>query len=264
MTGKASRIARRYWKFASFVVVVLAAVLWLVGTSEAFRQCIKEHKTDDAYKALHESPSLIVRAVKRADLNRGCVGDFAEKNNGSITALSTVFLTLVTGGLVWIGHQQIATSRAQLRAYVSVSSALITNVADGSGMLEAQVVIKNGGQTPAYDVINVSGFAAERYPPPPTPNLIISDRQFSAPGRTRESLGPGANSISITPAGRLFTVPEKASLASGTGIIYVYGEIRYRDAFGRGHWTKYRLMMGGPVGVRGGQLVACEEGNEAT
>jgi hypothetical protein len=47
-------------------------------------------------------------------------------------------------------------------------------------------------------------------------------------------------------------------------VIFVYGEIRYRDIFKRKQWTKYRLMMGGPVGVRGRQLSGCEEGNEAT
>ena len=116
-------------------------------------------------------------------------------------------------------------------------------------MPEAQVVIKNGGQTPAYDVINVSRFAAERYPPPPAPNLIISDREFSAPARTGESLAPGANSISIAQQADCSRFQKRRPFASGTGIVYVYGEIRYRDAFGREHWTKCRLMMGGPVGL---------------
>jgi hypothetical protein len=34
--------------------------------------------------------------------------------------------------------------------------------------------------------------------------------------------------------------------------------------FGKNRWTKYRLMMGGQVGFREGQLVGCEEGNDAT
>jgi hypothetical protein len=94
--------------------------------------------------------------------------------------------------------------------------------------------------------------------------LSIADREFSAPGRNRQALGPGAASVSLTSAGRAVTAPEKASLAEGTGIIFIYGEIRYRDAYARDQWTKYRLMLGGPVGVRGGQLAGCEEGNEAT
>src|ERR1700739_2633895 len=121
---------RRYWKFATFVVAILALVFLFVGASEAFKNCIKERKARDAYKTLYESPSLILRAIKRVDLNRVCAGDFADKDNGPITAVFTVLLTIVTGGLVWIGHQQIATSRVQLRAYVFVSTAVVTNVAD--------------------------------------------------------------------------------------------------------------------------------------
>jgi hypothetical protein len=257
---------RRYWKFAIFVVAVLALVFLFVGTSDAFKECIKERKTSDAYKTLYESPSLILRAIKRVDLNRACAGYFADKDNGAITAVFTVVLTIVTGGLVWIGHQQIATSRAQLRAYVLTSKSVVTNfVSGGTERPEAQVTIKNSGQTPAYNVVNVGGFAIDKYPPPPTLDLIISDDDFAAPGRTREVLGPGDTSISVVSLNRPpLTAPEIASLTTGTSIIYVFGEIRYRDAFGREQWTKYRFMMGGPVGVRGGQLAGCEEGNEAT
>jgi hypothetical protein len=255
---------KRYWKFATFVVAVLALVFLFVRTSEAFKNCIKERKARDAYKTLYESPSLILRAIKRVDLNRVCAGDFADKDNGQIRAVFTVFLTIVTGGLVWIGHQQIATSRVQLRAYVFVSTAVVTNAADGTGIPEAQVTIKNSGQTPAHNVINVSGFAMDIYPAPPTLSLIISDDEFASPARTRAVLGPGDSSVSVSAARPPLTPPERASLATGTRIIYVYGEIRYRDAFGREQWTKYRFMMGGPVGVRGGQLAGCEGGNEAT
>jgi hypothetical protein len=256
---------RRYWKFAAFVVAVLALVFLVVGTSEAFKNCIKERKTRDAYTTLYETPSWIFRAIRRVDINRVCAEHFADTNNGAITAVFTVLLTMVTGGLVWIGHQQIATSRAQLRAYVLVSRSVVTNVADGTGIPEAQVTIKNFGQTPAYNVINVGGFAIDRYPPPRTLDLIISDGEFASPARSREVLAPGDSSVSVVSAPRPpLTAPEKASLANGTGIVYVYGEIRYKDAFGREQWTKYRFMMGGPVGVRGGQLAACEEGNEAT
>jgi hypothetical protein len=237
---------RRYWKFAIFVVVVLAIVFWFIGTSEAFKNCLKERKTSDAYKAIYASPSVIARTIKRVDLNRVCAGDFADKDNGAITAVFTVLLTIVTGGLVWIGHRQIETSRAQLRAYVLTSRTVVTNLVHGTTeMPEAQVTIKNSGQTPAHNVISVNRFAIDKYPSPPTLNLIISDREFSNPALSREVLGPGDTSISVVSAGRLLTAPEKASLASGTGIVYVYGEIRYRDAFGRKQSTKYRYMMGG-------------------
>jgi hypothetical protein len=76
-------------------------------------------------------------------------------------------------------------------------------------------------------------------------------------------LGPGDKTFTGTRA-RLLTPVEKDSLVAGTMAVWVYGEIRYRDAFCRKQWTKYRLIIGGPFGVSGGQLTACEEGNEAT
>jgi hypothetical protein len=45
---------------------------------------------------------------------------------------------------------------------------------------------------------------------------------------------------------------------------FVYGEMCYRDVFGKRQQTKYRLMTGGPVGFADGGLVGCDEGNEAT
>jgi hypothetical protein len=91
------------------------------------------------------------------------------------TAFATVLLTIVTACLGWLAYRQVLTTRAQLRAYVFVSSAKVTNVVDGDGMAEAHVMIKNSGQTPAYEVAQVGGFAIDRYPPPPTLDLSIRD-----------------------------------------------------------------------------------------
>jgi len=157
----------------------------------------------------------------------------------------------------------VRTARRQLRAYVFVSSAKVTNVIDDDGMPKAVVVIKNSGQTPAYDLLNATGFTANTYPSLPTLKLTIADEDFSI-SKTRISLGPKDTSISITTADRKLTEQQWASIADGTGAVYVYGEIRYRDVFGKNQRTRYRLMMGGAVGVSGGQLTGCEEGNEAT
>jgi hypothetical protein len=134
---------------------------------------------------------------------------------------------------------------------------------------EAQVVIKNFGQTPAYEFVNVTGFAANIYPPPKSVILTVPEQEFSKP-IAKSDLGPTQAEISTTDwrgvgGGKQLTKEEKAAFAEGKLVIYVYGEIRYVDAFGRPQRTKYRYMMGGHVGVRqGGRLAACEEGNEAT
>lgn len=41
--------------------------------------------------------------------------------------------------------------------------------------------------------------------------------------------------------------------------LYVYGEIRYKDAFGKERFTRYRLIHGGTEGVR---MVRDKDGTE--
>jgi len=157
------------------------------------------------------------------------------------------------------------TAERQLRAYVFVESAQVVNVIDGTGSPEAHVTIKNYGQTPAYELVNFSGFAIDEYPTPPTLNLTIDDKKFGASGKTAMALGPGCESFSITPSqARPVPTEVRSEFISGTRIAYVYGEVRYKDVFGTERRTEYRLMMGGPAGVRGSQLVGCDEGNKAT
>jgi hypothetical protein len=167
------------------------------------------------------------------------------------------------------GERQLAhlenTAERQLRAYIFVSDAKVLNVVEGNGPMEARVIIKNFGQTPAYKVATVNGFAFDKYPLPPTTNLIISHDAFFDV-RTRSDFGPTQAEESIIAAAREpIRTEEREGLRNGNLAIFVYGEIRYLDAFGRNQRTAYRLMMGGPVGIRpGGQLIFCEEGNEAT
>src|SRR5215467_11313317 len=129
----------------------------------------------------------------------------------------------------------VRTARRQLRAYVLVSGTAVTNVAEGDGIPEAQVVIKNFGETPAYNFVNVTGFAGNVYPPPSSITLTVPESEFSKP-IARSVLGPTQQEMSTTDwqeKKRPLTRDEKIALAEGRAIIYVYGEIRYVDAFGR-------------------------------
>ena len=171
---------------------------------------------------------------------------------------------VITGGLVWVGFRQIATTRAQLRAYVFVSGAKIVHGIEDNNIVEAFVEIKNSGQTPAYKLTVVNGIVLGPYPPPQSLPLAVPDKDYLSLVRTRMDLGPGDKTFPVTRAGRPLTLEDKANLVAGAMAVWVYGEIRYRDAFCRKQWTKYRLIIGGPFGVSGGELIGCEEGNEAT
>jgi len=55
-------------------------------------------------------------------------------------------------------------------------------------------------------------------------------------------------------------------LRNGTAAIYVYGEIGYRDAFGKDRATAFRSMhhaSAGRIGIST-ELTFCDEGNSAT
>ncbi len=248
------------WIALALIALSVASPFLARESSLSFQQCQSQYEANTASQEQIKNLSFFIKRV----IALRCTAEFVRTHDAAITAVATVLLTFVTGGLIWVGYMQIRTARAQLRAYVFVSSARVANVADGVPV--AHVVIKNFGQTPAYKVVNVSGFALDRYPHPPTLNLLIRNREFSAPGRSRSVLAPTQSEDSIDPARRPpLRDEEKQALANGRSIIFLYGEVRYVDIFGRRQWTKYRLMMGGPVGVRSdGALVACEEGNEAT
>jgi hypothetical protein len=181
-----------------------------------------------------------------------------------ITALASIVALLQFFALVGTVFVLIWTARRQLRAYVFVSSAKIIHGIEDDRIPEAHVVIKNSGQTPAYKLTNVSGLAFDKYPAPPSLTLTVPDRDYLSLVRTRMDLGPGNETSPVTLAKRPLTAMGKISLTAGASAIWVYGEIRYRDVFWRKQWTKYRFMIGGPFGVTGGELVGCEEGNEAT
>jgi hypothetical protein len=151
--------------------------------------------------------------------------------------------------------------------YVFTDTVVIGHIVDGGGVPEARIFIKNFGQTPAYDVMGMQGFAISTFPPPKDLNLTVKDSDFSE-AKTKTVMGPGQSELVIASPkpklNRAFTEEERNELGKGLITIYVYGKIRYRDTFGSMQWTSYRFMVGGPVRVRGGHMVGCEEGNDAT
>jgi hypothetical protein len=135
-----------------------------------------------------------------------------------------LLLVIVTGGLVWIGYMQIRTARAQLRAYVFVDVIRITHVGDGDGIPEAQVYIKNCGQTPAYQCRGVGGFAISPFfPPPPDLDLSVTDDRF-AQAKTKSVILPAPRLIapSAKKKGRHCPVDISQSISMGGSNIVTF------------------------------------------
>jgi len=167
-------------------------------------------------------------------------------------------------------------SARQLRAYVVPDMSAIVNVADpipAHGLIptDARITcpgwgpvvhlqIKNTGQTPAMKVENWGAICFSEYPlttilPPKNPNLRP----------IHSILGSGIPSTKNFFFGPRLTDQQIADLRAGTGAIYVHGEIRYKDIFGKDHLTRYRAMhhvMGGAIGVST-DMSFTEDGNDA-
>jgi hypothetical protein len=148
-----------------------------------------------------------------------------------------------------------ATARRQLRAYVFVLSARIKNLTDLTRRPEPQITFKNYGQTPAYKTRFTIGYGwgtsfAELPEAQPETNALGP----LGPGATFEFSGSKMPTLSPT---------QLHLLETGQFTLFVYGAVRYEDAFRRQRYVNFRVMTGGRIGLQyGDQLYSCEEGND--
>jgi len=163
------------------------------------------------------------------------------------------------------------TERRQLRAYVFTTAAQI-EAADGNGrILSGQQIqagflavstmtITNTGQTPAYDLSVRGHIQITNWP------LVDTDLEpldFNEPV-SMNSYGAGNHTMRFDRFREVISEADEQALRGKTKAIFVYGEIRYRDAFGNAQWTRYRYFTGGISGIRGIMLASHERGNEAS
>jgi hypothetical protein len=134
------------------------------------------------------------------------------------------------------------TAQRQLRAYVCQSAGMLKFY--GTNLFEAQVTIKNFGQTPAYDVQQWMHISIGEHPlrvalPDPPQDLQVS-------------VGIIPPTVEHWMVGQMNAGTSAPELVLGTPrrTVYVRGRIRYRDAFGERRQTDYRLIFGGPEGAR--------------
>jgi hypothetical protein len=157
----------------------------------------------------------------------------------------------------------IDTARRQLRAYVSVSVALLKPY--GPNQFEAQITVKNCGQTPAYKVdhrINTwIGPVNTPYASLPQPGSL-SVREGDA------VLGPDQTLI-LTRQRETFGGLPEGPLGGPGKLVYAYGSVWYEDAFGRGQRTRFCVCWNGRMttlrdGQQMGVFNTTNEGNDAT
>ena len=192
-----------------------------------------------------------IKTATRSKQNRMNI-DWALSDKIAATAI--VVGTLQFFALVATVFVMIRTSRRQLRAYIFNDHA---NLVDFDEVPIAQVLLKNAGQTPAYNV--VAWNAVQLAPFPLSTNLLgAQDAEV-----TRCNLGPGMDFHLTT---RLSRLPEaiKFAIREGRQALYVFGRADYVDAFGQARFLEWRLFYGADsIGRVDGSLGVCPEGSDA-
>jgi hypothetical protein len=165
-----------------------------------------------------------------------------------IIALSA---SIATGIQAYIAND---TEKRSLRAYVFVEKASV--VLDGN-TLKAVIDLKNGGQTPAYNLTtsNELNVAYANKPFVPLMPLPVG-------GGLHGIVGPGAI---VNPRIEMMLPPqypdEAASLNNGSLVVYFFGKVEYTDAFQRTWILEYR-MRSYNFATSGGLMVTAEDGNK--
>jgi hypothetical protein len=168
-----------------------------------------------------------------------------------ITGIATVVLAVITWRLVSLGKEQSATTRAQLRAYLTtVVGQSWRQGATRDLKFEFRPIILNTGQTPAYDVSVVNSMAILSQEEAFTYDFRIPE---NTPVLSVMTLGPRQDRFTHVIAARKMTKTEMREYIANKKMIYVFGTIRYRDAFNTPHFTNfcYSIMhwskRGGPL-----------------
>jgi hypothetical protein len=182
----------------------------------------------------------------------------------SVTALATVLLAVITGFLafftyrLWHSTGKLVVDAAknaerQLRAYVLPVDHWFT--IDDKGLFTFQVAMENSGQTPAYDMQAWIHVEKREYPLKNEliPIAAVSKTFLAAKGKIYLSTS--------FPEPKPLTQEEYSRIILRSMAIYVFGEVKYLDAFrNETRTTKFRMMCLGQELHKNG-LLHCEEGN---
>jgi hypothetical protein len=179
-----------------------------------------------------------------------------------LLARATVFLAVATFALAVIAVMQLNynndMAKRQLRSYISVEGAAILQFGDTSIAPEAHVIFKNSGQTPAYKVRGWIAIKMTEFPFSGTFEDVGSQLPFAS------VIGSGGSPSGIIATKRSLSNEENRNIRDGTGALFVWGELTYKDAFKAPHYTRFRLFFGGSAGTRpDGLMMAAKDGNDA-
>lgn len=193
------------------------------------------------------------------------------RDQANISAFSLSVLIIALGASVWAAEASFRAARAadqtlkheqwsverDLRSYITVTAPSIKKL-KSSNIFKIEFVARNNGKTPAYNTHWDWTVRVRRYP--------NSDRKwptFDFSEKTHlEPLNPGQGIWGTLT--RKFTDGQLEGLRRRTMSIFLCGEIRFRDAFGKDRWVKFRFRIDGEIGTKGRTLWTAADGNQTS
>jgi hypothetical protein len=150
------------------------------------------------------------------------------------------------------------TSEHQLRAYLFPKFPKMMLFNQGNIGFH-QMLVRNYGQTPADDVVIIANTDFLDLNPIPFPSLDDPDEI------SKSTIAPKGEINFTTATAYPLTIENIESVASGDKAFFVWGQIRYNDAFGRPQTTDFRLRFGkAQLHAGKGEMMICDDGNKAT
>lgn len=145
---------------------------------------------------------------------------------------------------------------SQLRAYIFAEHVKLIEF-DSNPLV--QIIFKNSGQSPAFDLDIWAIVSAAVYP-----LEIKPERPDGIAQASRGSIGPGAQFHIAQRAQPPLTNDDHINIVAGKAAIYIAGGITYKDAFKNNRFTNFCFMYGGNAGLHpNGAMAVYQNWNDA-
>ena len=243
------------------VALFAAALSFGTAAPSANPQVNTQSEEKDSAAKLSGGTSTIVDAINhiRAEKDVGCE-DRKDKRSSDLCAqwkaadaardaldytFLAVFLSFVGTALVALTFwEQRRVSRRQLRAYLSVKMETLSTFGD-TKHVQVAFALKNGGATPAYEVVHMGTVVIWDVPLPGDPGELFRKppaRGLPTPGVIHSQddhygVIESASPLDIEENVEAITKEQKA--------IYAVGEVHYRDTFNKKHITEFCFYLCG-------------------
>jgi len=225
---------KEFWRHSrlflalSLVFLGVAIFAWLATFTDSYEGCrTVDHPRAGETKSAKSDQWIFLH----------CEGNAIDANSGTITAVATIFLALITYMLVGLGRVQSNTTRAELRAYVFPQVAKLEKFSL-TEPIAVTVVWKNAGHTPAKVFQTHGGVFVGSFP-------LKNDAHFEDESPTepqptgrhsKSALFPGGEVSIVYSAEKVLSHPDvQKEVVEKRAAIYVVGRAFYQDVFGDDH-----------------------------